>query len=166
VRANTLVLAVAAVAAVGVASGIASLWLPLVPSQRGKLARLRERDRQLQEGVAQRASQEACRRIEEGVAEGRLSFAEGVAGLRAANASRPGWGRIRLDGYPGATEDERLCRHLLRRVASHLDGDPRRQTTLAALERQFKERLALRLTTAVDGLDLPDRTAGCRRRSR
>jgi hypothetical protein len=163
-RANTLVLAVAACAAAGVVSGLASDWLSPAPFPRAKLAQTRESDRPLQEGLAQQATREACRRIAEEVAEGRLPLAEGVGRLRALNARRPPWGRIRLDDCPGRTEDERLGRHLIRCVEALLRGDSRRQTTLAALERQFEDLLALLSVLPADGRDLPPRQAGCGRR--
>jgi len=81
------------------------------------------------------------------VIDGRLTLAKAAARFRAINASRPHHKPVRLDHYPGQTDEERVCRQVISYVESKLADRPDASAILARLECQLKEHLAAGGTT-------------------
>jgi hypothetical protein len=80
--------------------------------------------------------------VAQAVIDGRLTLAKAAAQFRAINASRPPHHPIRLDAYPGQTDEERVCRQVIRYVESKLADQPDASAILARLENQLREHLA------------------------
>src|SRR5262249_61206055 len=74
--------------------------------------------------VAIERSMEEREQIAEAVIDGRLTLVKAAAQFRAINASRPPHYRVRLDLYPGHTDEERVCRQVIRYVESKLADRP------------------------------------------
>jgi hypothetical protein len=99
-----------------------------VPAEGERLDRL-EADRERLEH-----RREVIRALATALAEGRLSLREAAAALRAENLSSPPHLAMHVEYLPGATEEERYCRAMLRHVRAQLEGDGRLPALLARLE--------------------------------
>ena len=76
------------------------------------------------------------------VIDGRLTLVEAVARFRAINASRPANLPVRLDQYPGKTDEERVCREVISYVETRLPDQPETSAILARLESELQAHLA------------------------
>jgi hypothetical protein len=80
--------------------------------------------------------------IAQAIIDGRMTLVKAAARFRAINASRPPAWPDRLDLYPGQTDEERVCRQVIRYVESNLADRPDASAILARLESELQAHLA------------------------
>jgi hypothetical protein len=148
-----LVVAVALLSALGVwdrlAGGRGDSPLSVVLAQFDRAET--ERANRIETGMATAlARRERANRLFEEVASGRVSLLEGAAALRETYQDVPDsfWLILRRE-YPDESDDSRLCRLLIRRMAVYLEKDPdRARAVVSRLEAEREEHVrrgALRL---------------------
>jgi hypothetical protein len=72
---------------------------------------------------------------------GRCNLFEAAAGFRAVQQVTEKYMKPVPPPFPGATEEERLCRQVIVFVEQHLRDEPSRDTFVARLERHLEEHL-------------------------
>jgi hypothetical protein len=87
-------------------------------------------------------SLEAREQVAREVIAGRVTLLEAAARFQAITLSRPAHLPMSLAGFPGNSEEERICRQVIHFVEIQMEGHPDASAEVARLNRELQDQLA------------------------